>query len=447
MPTVSLGGGSSAVAASSHAACARFRATDPMITGRSRRQLAGDLGFPDTSGSIPEARWMRAMTFERLVQDKRFASQVATTCVGQLGLPRPTAVVLADGGRHRAKTLKRLETALAAAVEQRKATLLQAPALPFPGFEDADATEVLPDFLVVAPREDDVDRAWLVVGDAKDYERVRSRISDGRLLKGFLQVALGAEAAEGWSHLPEGLDVHESGVLAVPRNAFLQPEAVVEELRDHREEVRSRIAERVEATDEAEWDDNTDADTYVQHLLATFDPESCPSCSLFFACRAELRSSTDPEALLIELGVGADVRPFMVELVNGTGLAAEVAPPSVTALVTATVSKKPFWTGQYRVDPAGEPGSVNVVVAKSDAASLGVHGLAIQLVADAGRGKWIYHTFGNPQSEATRRQVVSLVGAAVRQLVSDAHARNPESPDPVHICVPDRGTADLLASI
>jgi hypothetical protein len=418
-----------------------------MITKRSRRQLAGDVGFPDTSGSIPEARWMRAMTFERLVQDKRFASQVATTCVGRLGLPRPAAVVLAKGGRDREKTLACLFKALGAAVEEGNATLIREPALPFPGFEDADATSVLPDFLVVAPREDEPDRAWLVIGDSKDYERVRSRISDGRLLKGFLQVALGAEAAESWSELPDDLEVHEWGVLAVPRNAFLQPEAVVEELRDHRSEVRSRIAERVEATAEAEWDEGSDAAEYVRHLVATFDPESCPSCSLFFSCRAELRGSTDPEALLVELGVPADARPFVAGLLNGTGAATEAAPPSVTALVTATVSKKPVWTGQHRVDPAGEPGTVNVVVAKSDAAALGVHGLAMQLVTDAGPGDWENYTFGNPQSEATRRQVVQLIGEAIQSSVGDAYARNPESPDPVHICVPDQGTADLLASI
>ena len=53
-----------------------------------------------------------------------------------------------------------------------------------------------PDSELVAPRiGDDVYGAgsWLIMGDAKDYERVRSRIDDGRMLKGFLQVALGAE--------------------------------------------------------------------------------------------------------------------------------------------------------------------------------------------------------------------------------------------------------------
>src|SRR3954469_3408343 len=89
-----LGGGSGAVAASSHAACARFRGTDPLITRRTRRGLASDVRFNDAFGGIPEARWMRAMTFERLVRDKRFASELATTAVGRLGLARPTKLVI-----------------------------------------------------------------------------------------------------------------------------------------------------------------------------------------------------------------------------------------------------------------------------------------------------------------------------------------------------------------
>ena len=41
---------------------------------------------------------------------------------------------------------------------------------------------------------------------------------------------------------PDGMAVHSHGVLAVPRNAFLQPEPLVELLDDHRREVRQRIA-------------------------------------------------------------------------------------------------------------------------------------------------------------------------------------------------------------
>lgn len=93
MITKATGGGSSAVAASAYAACARFRGTDPLLTGLTRRGLAKHIGFADDSGGIPKARWMRAMTFERLVREDRFASEVATTAVGRLGLDRPTEVV------------------------------------------------------------------------------------------------------------------------------------------------------------------------------------------------------------------------------------------------------------------------------------------------------------------------------------------------------------------
>ena len=61
-----VGGGSSAVAASAHAACARFRGTDPLVTGVTRRGLAKQVGFTDDFGGIPEARWMRV----RLVDDR-----------------------------------------------------------------------------------------------------------------------------------------------------------------------------------------------------------------------------------------------------------------------------------------------------------------------------------------------------------------------------------------
>src|ERR1700722_6643613 len=92
----SLGGGSSAVAASSHAACARFRGTDPLITGMTRRRLATAVGFKDEFGGIPDARWMRAMTFESLVRAERFAGEGATTAVGRLDLDRPKQVVVVN---------------------------------------------------------------------------------------------------------------------------------------------------------------------------------------------------------------------------------------------------------------------------------------------------------------------------------------------------------------
>jgi hypothetical protein len=442
-----MGGASSAVAASSHAACARFRGTDPLITKRTRRHLARELGHPDTSGRIPEARWMRAMVFERLVRDERFASRVATTTVGRLDLPRPDSVIVADAKLDRGATIDLLGKGLAVATAANKATLIHAPAAAYPGFENAGATDVLPDFVVVAPRTDAPDRAWLVVGDAKDYERVRSRIDDARLLKGYLQVAFGAEAFDQWSERPDGLDIHQFGVLAVPKNAFLQPMAIVEDLRDHRDEVRTRLAERWEEAAGAEWTPSVVPADLVPHLLATFDPGSCVSCSLFTYCRSELRASTDPQSLLVELGVPADARQHVIGLVDGRGEASPAAQSSIEALVTATVRQTRVLTGQYRVDPVGEAATVNVVLAKSDSAALGVHGLGVQLVTEEGRGDWQFHVFDTPQAPETRLAVVGVIGEAVQAAILEASGRNPDRPDPVHIVVPDRTTADVLASI
>ena len=109
------------------------------------------------------------------------------------------------------------------------------------------------------------------------------------MLKGFLQVALGAESAASWSKLPAGMDVHSYGVLAVPRNAFLQPEAIVEDLHDHREEVRLRAAERVNEAAAHQPDPDSPITDYVRHLHATFDPDACTTCTLFSFCRQQLR--------------------------------------------------------------------------------------------------------------------------------------------------------------
>lgn len=114
------GGGTSAVAASAHAGCERFRLTDPFITRKTRKALATHLGHPDTSAGIPEARWMRAMTFERLVRSERFVSELLTKTVGQLGLPRPEAVRRRDCRGMVAVTATELAHAHVNAVSMRR---------------------------------------------------------------------------------------------------------------------------------------------------------------------------------------------------------------------------------------------------------------------------------------------------------------------------------------
>ncbi len=389
---------------------------------------------------------MRAMTFERLVRDTKFVSEIATTAVGRLKLERPTAVVTANAHVRLDKTATLLGDAHSRAISEGAATLTHGLAVPFPGFEDDQATEVKPDFAVVAPAIGG-DRTWLIIGDAKDYERVRSRIQDTKLLKGFLQVALGAEAAEGWSRLPREMSVHTHGVLAVPRNAFLQPEALVERLDDHRTEVRMRVSERRREAAQKPYDDTQDLTEYVSHLRATFDPASCTTCTLFSYCRNELRTSTDPADLLIELGIGADIRPHMLGVVDGTGTG-DTAPASVVANVTATRDGVAQPTGQRRVDPVGLPGTVNVVIAKSDTAALGIHGIALQRITASGREPWQLTVFHDPQSSPeTRRDVMRLLGGELQKAMTEQRRANRSAPSPVHVVVPDSSTADILASI
>ena len=450
MGSLSTGGGSSAVAASAHAGCQRFRHTDPLVVGMSRRTIAAKLGHPDTSAGIPEARWMRAMTFERLVHNERFVSELLTTAVGALGLPRPTAVRRADGHVAIPTTAAAIQLAHTKAIADNVATMITSLAVPFVGMEAAaDATPVKPDFAIVVPQAEGSDATWLILGDAKDYERVRSRIDDQRMLKGFLQVALGAESAAAWTALPDGMQVHDCGALAVPRNAFLQPEAVVERLHDHRLEVRARVDERTAllakfGSSGLPEDQLTD---FVRAIEAEFDPASCSTCSLFNYCRTELRASSDPRSLLAEIGVRREVRPAVIGLVDGT-TPLGVAPETTVASITATVTGLPQWSGQRRTDPVGLPGTINVVLAKSDSAALGVHGIGVRRIVHSGKAKdWRFVTFAEPQAPATRTAVVRILGEEIAAAMAEAARLNADDPHPIHLVVPDIVTGDVLVSI
>ncbi|MCO5972298.1 hypothetical protein [Actinoallomurus soli] len=437
------GGGTSAVAASAHAGCERFRLTDPFITRRTRKVLAARIGHPDVGAGIPEARWTRAMTFETLVRSERFVSELLTKTVGRLDLARPEAVRRRDCRGTVAGTAAELAAAHRDAESSGQATMLTALAVPYLDLENIpDATPVQPDFAIVCPREEDgrAVGSWLIMGDAKDYERIRSRIDDGRMLKGFLQVALGAESAAAWSGLPAGMRVHRCGALAVPRNAFLQPEAVVESLDDHRIEVRTRADERLKAR--AELGDDPPAQDglgpYVAGLTANFDPRGCATCNLFFYCRAELRGSGDPLAVLTEIGIDRLRRPAVAGLVSGDG-ADGAAPRSVVDQVRATVTGLPSWTGRLRTDPCGLPGTIDLVLVKSDASALGVHGVAVRRMRADGPTAWTRRVFADPQSPFTRRAVMRILGAAIRE-------SREAGTGPVHLVVPDQPTADLLAT-
>lgn len=425
----------------------------------SRRRLAGLLGAADTTAGIPVARRIRAGLFEKLVRADAFASRLVTTTVGELGLTRPTAVHRADCREDLGVTSDALHDAHNRAING-EATILTRLALPFPGMEGDDrATSVLPDFALVAARHElddsggettseDPIGSWLIMGDAKDYERVRSSIGDNRMLKGFLQVAMGAEAADAWSKLPRAMVVHSHGALAVPRNAFLQPTTVTEDLTDHRDEVRGRTEERarlVETLGEFPLSED-DAIDWVEHLDARFDPGSCPSCSLFTYCRRQLRESDVPTDVLVEIGVAPEYRHHAAGLVDGTAVVGPLPEP-VSDQIQATVSGRPIWVNSRRVDPAGRPGTVDVVLAKADSAATGLHGIAIRTHGPGGPSTWRKKVFTDPQSPATRQEVLEIVGDALSVAIGHVVAGDPSDSGPVHIVAPDAPTVDVLVSI
>ncbi len=391
---------------------------------------------------------MRAMTFERLVRDEAFASEVCTLTVGQLGLDRPRAVAISNARGNHDTSATLLHKAHEDALESGVCTIVHNLSVPFVGFEHQRASDVKPDFAVVAPKlATEGSGTWLIMGDAKDYERVRSRINDQRMLKGFLQVALGAESAAKWSKLPAEMAVHSHGVLAVPRNAFLQPAPVVELLDDHREEVRLRVEERRrEAAEAAKGPDFSTNEALVKHLYATFDPGTCTTCTLFTFCRHELRSSGNSADLLVEIGVPPHERPLGLPILEGEPPSPALA-KSLAARITATATGVAASTGQRRLDPAGQPGTVDVVIAKSDSAALGVYGVGVRVHTATSDGSWDYTTFDDPQGVETRRALMKVLGATLNAAMKDRRLAKPESPSPVHLVVADSATGDLFASV
>lgn len=461
MGNLASGGGTSVVAASAHAACERYRHTDPLLTGVSRRRLAQDIGYPDISAGIPEARWMRAMTFERLVKHENFVSPLLTTAVGKLRLARPNGVRRADGKVTIAVTATVIQQAHLKAVHQEEATMVTSLAVPFVGMEaETSATPARPDFAIIAPRYDladestaaDSDRpvgSWLVMGDAKDYERVRTVIDDQRMLKGFLQVALGVESALDWSAIPNGMEVHNYGVLAVPRNAFLQPTAVVDRLDDHRVEVMARVEERRRIFADLEGQPaSAPSRGTVEHLEKTYDPGSCPSCSLFSFCRSEIWAAEGAIARLIEIGVRPESRAALLPVVDGSAEVADVDSRQVSA-VRATRDGRAVWSTMRRTDPVGDPGTINLVLAKSDSAALGIYGMGIQRIDINGDPEaWDLLVFDDAQAAATRLQVLQRLGGSLDRCLEESAAADAHLADrAVRIVTTDSVTADVLASI
>ena len=186
---------------------------------------------------------------------------------------------------------------------------------------------------------------------------------------------------------------------------------------------------------------------HVEHLRADFDPVRCTTCSLFNHCRNELRATGTDEALLVEIGVRPEYRPSLLEYLS-TGEVTRGIPESVTARLRATLSGAASLTGQRRVDPVSRQGTVELVLAKSDAATLGVHGMAVRRVDRDGRyTRWEQTLFDDPQSSKTRHAVMKHLGEPLKAALKDQETLGSDVPGPVHLVVPDGATADLLVSI
>ena len=185
----------------------------------------------------------------------------------------------------------------------------------------------------------------------------------------------------------------------------------------------------------------------VPHLLATFDPASCASCSLFDYCRSELRASTDPQSLLVELGVPADARQHVIGLVEGKG-ASDAAPPSIVGprYRNACAGVGRHWSAPRR--PGRRTGD-----SQRRCREVRLRRARRPRDRHSGRGRagaadWQFHVFDAPQASTTRLAIVRAIGEVVQEAMGAvASTGTPTNPDPVHIVVPDRATADVLASI
>ena len=405
MAAKAIGGGSSAVAASSHAACARFRGTDPLITGRTRRALAKDVGFHDEFGGIPEARWMRAMTFERLVRDKAVRQR------GGHHRRRPARPRAPDEGRRSSNARVNVEPDRAAArrtpttgrstkARPRCSTAL---AIPFAGFEDDERDRRQAGLRRRRPAGPRRRGAVQELADRRRRQGLRARPLADRRRAAAQGVPPGRARRRVGGAVVAAAGRHGRAPLRRARRAAQRVPPAGGAGRAARRPPRGGADARRRAapggsgtTYDAEA---TPIDDYVGHLEATFDPAACASCTLFSFCRDELRTSTDPTDLLIEIGIPPAAPPARSSaLVDGNGPAGE--PPASTCAPGSAPRSNGVGqsTGQARVDQAGQPGTVNVVLAKSDSAALGVHGIATQRVTANGAGD-----VADRRSSTTRR--------------------------------------------
>ena len=62
-------------------------------------------------------------------------------------------------------------------------------------------------------------------------------------------------------------------------------------------------------------------------------------------------------------------------------------------------------------------------------------------------GEWQQLVFDDPQSPETRRAIMRILGKELSAALKDRRRANPDGPEPIHLVVPDKMTADVLVSI
>ena len=367
---------------------------------------------------------MRAMTFESLVHSERFVSELLTKTIGQLGLPRPTNVARStcnnsvDANRQGAQGRRTSRRHFA-----DTATMITALGVPYLNLEHESATAVLPDFAIVAPRRDG-DRGRRLVADHGRRQGLRAsprRIDDApdaqgvppgrprRRVRGRVEPAAERHA---------GAPLRRAGRAAqcVPaargrgRAARRPPSRGPGRGPRSGSQRRGSSARTDPAPRSSPTTSRTEGDLRSRPAAsrATCSPTAAASCA----------PRLQPRDLLIEIGIAPAMRPLLAGS-RWTGPARSVwCPPASLDQVTATLDGLPVWSERRRTDPCGQPGAIDVVLAKADAAALGIHGVAVR----RGGGPWDRRTFLEPQAPTTRRGVVEMIGEGDRR-----RARRPDA--------------------
>ena len=367
----------------------RLRAVpaDRPVPDRARRARRSPLtsGRPTPAAGIPEARWVRAMAFERAGARRGVRLRAA-----HQGGRASSSLARPDGGRARRRAADSVD-ATAKALQgrppqgdlrrrRRRCSGLGVPFLEPRGRGARPRSSPTSPSSRHAATATKVVGSWLIMGDAKDYERVRARIDDGGCSRGS------SRSPSAPSPRPRGAGCRTACRCTATARSPCRATPTCGPRPWSRSSTttgrgpRPRAQERLEEKQQARRgpSDRRGAAGLRRPSEATFDPATCVSCSLFAYCRSELRASHEHGGLLIEIGVAPAMRPARRghrrrhaawPVRSRRGSSTRSRPPS---------TGRPVWQRRGRTDPVGLPGAIYVVVAKSDAAALGIHGIAVR---------------------------------------------------------------------